>query len=72
MAGKNEIEKFAHDIIVSFTVKALSSPRGLIQFRTFQKGGLLAKSSDKDIFGSFAVLLSHICGINIQFHGSNA
>ena len=32
---------------------------------------LFTKSSDKDIFGSFSVLLPILCGINIQVYGSN-
>ena len=35
-----------------------------------EQGCLFRKSSDKNIFGSFSVPLSH--GINTQFHGSNA
>ena len=33
--------------------------------------GFFPKSSDKDIFGSFSVLLSHILRNHIQFYGSN-
>ena len=47
------------------TVKALLSPwGGLFNFGPsrgglIREGGLFTKSSDKDIFGSFSVLLSH-------------
>ena len=56
----------------SFTVKALLSPQGgFINFGPSREGlnrgglireggGLFTKSSDKDIFGSFSVLLSYI------------
>ena len=33
---------------------------GLIERGLIREGGLFIKSSDKDIFGSFSVLLSHI------------
>ena len=55
------------------TVKALLSPwgggaylildlaeGGLIERGLIREGGLFTKSSDKDIFGSFSVRLSHI------------
>ena len=48
------------------TAKALlSPPGGLFNFGPsrgglIREGGLFIKSSDKDIFGSFSVLLSHI------------
>ena len=53
------------------TVKALLSPRGAYlildlpegglnrEGGLLERGGLFTKSSDKDIFGSFSVLLSH-------------
>ena len=53
------------------TVKALLSPRGAYLISDLpegglnreggllERGGLFTKSSDKDIFGSFSVLLSH-------------
>ena len=54
------------------TVKALFSPRGaylisdlaegrgLIERGLIREGGFFTISNDKDIFGSFSVLLSHI------------
>ena len=54
-----------------YTVKALLSPRGAYLISDLpegglnreggllERGGLFTKSSDKDIFGSFSVLLSH-------------
>ena len=52
-------------------VKALLSPRGaylildapeggLIDRGLIREGGLFTKSSDKDIFGSFSVLIPHV------------
>ena len=51
------------------TVKALLSPRGaylildLPEGGLLERGGLFTKSSEKDIFGSFSVLLFHILRI---------
>ena len=58
-----------------FTVKALLSPRGAYLISDLpegglnreggllERGGLFTKSSEKDIFGSFSVLLFHILRI---------
>ena len=62
---------FPIQISIDFTVKALLSPRGAYLISDLpegglnreggllERGGLFTKSSDKDIFGSFSVLLSH-------------
>ena len=61
---------------VDLTVKALLSPRGaylildlpeggglIREGGLLERGGLFTKSSEKDIFGSFSVLLFHILRI---------
>ena len=60
-----------HSSNFHLTVKALLSPRGAYLISDLpegglnreggllERGGLFTKSSDKDIFGSFSVLLSH-------------
>ena len=67
----NLIKLWAHSWRMSFTVKALLSPRGAYfisdlpegvrngEGGLLERGGLFTKSSGKDIFGSFSVLLSH-------------
>ena len=48
-----------HKLSIS-TANALLSPREAYLISKLLEGGLFRKLSDKDIFGSFSVLLSHI------------
>ena len=60
------------DLYMTFTVNALLSPRGVylildlpeeggsIERGLIREGGFFTKLCDKDIFGCFSVLLSHI------------
>ena len=70
--GNFKTAKFSSDslqltfINLEYRKSSIKSPGGLFNFglyrggRLNRAGGLFIKSSDKDIFGSFAVLLSHI------------
>ena len=58
------------------TVKALLSHKGLIQFWTlqrgaYQRGGLIQKLDEKDIYDSFTSLLPHILQIQHTILGVN-
>ena len=59
-----------------YTIKALLSPQGVYLILDTSEGGLLergnlfTKSSDRDIFGNFSVLLSHILWNQHTIYGS--